>query len=103
MVVLLFFFIYFVAVDVLNMGCFKSSSKHPFTYEGISWLTLREKCPCWELFWSAFSRVGTEYGEILQIRENADQNNFEYVNCLHSVTRAYCIGGCDLSISHHWC
>ena len=41
--------------------------------------TLREKCPCSELFWSSFSRIRTEYGEIpVQIRENADQNNSEY-------------------------
>ena len=41
--------------------------------------TLREKCPCSELFWSSFSRIRTEHGEIaVQIRENADQNNSEY-------------------------
>ena len=46
---------------------------------------LREKSPYSELFWSAFSRIRTEYGEILcissysfRMRENADQNNFEY-------------------------
>ena len=44
--------------------------------------TLREKCPYSALFWSAFSRIWTECGEILhiplysvQMRENADQNN----------------------------
>ena len=48
-------------------------------------LTLREKCPYSELFWSAFSYIQSEYGEILRIspysvrmRENADQNNSEY-------------------------
>ena len=47
--------------------------------------TLRKKCPYSELFWSAFSRIRTEYGEILrispysvQMRENPDQNNSEY-------------------------
>ena len=51
----------------------------------LSALTLRKKCPCSELFWSAFSCIWTEYGEILSIspysvrlRENADQNNSEY-------------------------
>ena len=34
-----------------------------------------------ELFWSAFFRIRTEYGEI---RENADQNNSEY-SCNKSV------------------
>ena len=44
-------------------------------------VTLREKCPYSELFWSVFSRIRTEYGEILRIslysvrmRENTDQN-----------------------------
>ena len=47
-------------------------------------MTLREKCPYSELFWSAFSHIRTEYGEILcispysvQMPENADQNNSE--------------------------
>ena len=41
--------------------------------------TLREKCPCSELFWSSFSRIRTEYRETpVQINENADQNNSEY-------------------------
>ena len=45
---------------------------------------LREKCPYSELFWSLFSRIRTEYGEILRISpysarmpENTDQKNFE--------------------------
>ena len=37
----------------------------------IDWKTenesLREKCSCSELFWSAFSRIWTEYGEIFRI------------------------------------
>ena len=46
---------------------------------------LREKCPYSEIFWSVFSRIRTEYGEILrtspylvQMRENTDQKNSEY-------------------------
>ena len=52
---------------------------------------LREKCPYSELFWSAFSRIRAEYGEILcispysiRMRENADQNNSEYGHFLRS-------------------
>ena len=48
-------------------------------------LALCEKCPYSELFWSAFSRIWTEYGEILRIspysvrmRKNTDHNNSEY-------------------------
>ena len=51
-----------------------------------------KKCPYSELFWSAFSRIQTEYGEIRSISpysvrmwENADQNNSEYGRFLHSV------------------
>ena len=47
--------------------------------------TLRKKCPYSELFWSAFSNIRIEYGEIrsislysVQMRENPDQNNSEY-------------------------
>ena len=47
--------------------------------------SLRKKCPYSELFWSAFYRISTEYGEIrsispysVQMRENVDQNNSEY-------------------------
>ena len=43
------------------------------------------------LFWSTFSRIQSEYGEILRIypysvpmRENADENNSEYKHFLRS-------------------
>ena len=46
---------------------------------------MHEKCLYLELFWSEFSRIRTEYEEILHIspysvrmRENADQNNSKY-------------------------
>ena len=48
-------------------------------------ISLRKKCPYSELFWSAFSHIRTEYGEIrsispysVRMRENADQNNSDY-------------------------
>ena len=48
-------------------------------------VTLRKKCSYLELFWSAFSRIWTEYVETQSIstysvgmRENTDQNNSEY-------------------------
>ena len=48
-------------------------------------ISLREKCPYSELFWSAFFGIRIEYEEILcispysvRIRENAEQNNSEY-------------------------
>ena len=49
--------------------------------------SLRKNCLYSELFWSAFPRIRTEYEEIrsicpysVQMRENADQNNYEYVH-----------------------
>ena len=51
------------------------------------WYVLRKKCPYLEIFWSIFSRIRTEYGEIWSIspqsvtmRENTDQNNSKYGN-----------------------
>ena len=53
-------------------------------------LNLHKNCPCSELFWSAFSRIRIEYGEIRsnyrgKYEENTDQNNFEYGHFLRSV------------------
>ena len=55
-------------------------------------LSLREKYPYSELFWSAFCCIRIEHGEILrispysvQMRDNADQNNSEYGHFLCSV------------------
>ena len=51
----------------------------------------RDKYPYSEFFWSVFSRIRTEYGEILcislysaQMRENMDLKTFEYGNLSHS-------------------
>ena len=53
--------------------------------------SLRKKCPYSELFWSAFSIIRTEYGEILcispysvRLRENAEQINSKYGHFLRS-------------------
>ena len=55
-------------------------------------LTLRKKCLHSELFWSVFSRIWTEYGEIRPISPysvrmpgNTDQNNSEYKHFSRSV------------------
>ena len=58
-------------------------------------LTLREKCPYSEFFWSVFSRIRTEYDEILypnsvqipysvQMQEDTDQKNSKYGHFLRS-------------------
>ena len=54
-------------------------------YRILNILRLRKRCPHSELFWSVFSRIRTDYGEIrnitaysVRIRENTEQNNSEY-------------------------
>ena len=56
-------------------------------------LSLLEKCPYSELFWSAFFCIQTEYGELrsipsysVRMREYADQNNSEYGHFLRIVS-----------------
>ena len=56
------------------------------------YISLGEKCPYSEFFWSIFSRTWTEYGEIqsispypVQMWENTDQKNSEYGDFSHSV------------------
>ena len=51
-------------------------------------MTLSEKCPYSELFWSAFSRIWTKYdkcGLFSSTGESADKNNSEYGHFLFSV------------------
>ena len=52
---------------------------------GVISMSLPEKCPYSEFFWSTFSAICTEYGEIqsispysVRMRENKDQKNSEY-------------------------
>ena len=47
------------------------------TSHWLSLYSLPKKCPYSELFWSAFSRIRTEYEQI-RSNENADQNNSKY-------------------------
>ena len=57
-------------------------------------ISLLEKCPYSELFWSIFSYIRTEYEEILRISlysvqmwKNMDHNNSEYRHFL----RSFCV------------
>ena len=85
----------------------RSASNDPFL-DTFLWLlcfvSLREKWRYSEFFWSVFSRIRTECGEInrispysVKMRENTDQTNSEYGDSSHSVcfcsllnTRLYC-------------
>ena len=70
----------------------KSGSNLPYSFYfayHIGREALRQKCPYLELFWSVFSGIQTEYGDILRtfpysvrMQENKDQNNFEYGHLL---------------------
>ena len=58
----------------------------------LHYISLGEKRPYSELFWSVFSCIRTEYREILRISpcsvrmpENTDQSNSEHGHFLHSV------------------
>ena len=59
-------------------------------------------CPYSVLFWSAFSPIRTEYGQIrsispysLQMQENADQYNSEQEHFLRSVKFESLKSGCQ--------
>ena len=48
--------------------------------------TLRVKCPYLEFFWSVFSHIRTEYGEILQVFNSFPSNVPIYINAFkHSL------------------
>ena len=60
------------------------------------WQALRDVCPYSEFYWSVFSRIWTEYEEILRIspysvrmRENMEQKNSEYGHFLRSELFCY--------------
>ena len=70
----------------------QSHGNHGIFIEAFVDTSLCEKCPYSELFWSAFSRIPTEYREVLSIStysvqmwENTVQNNSEYGQLLRIV------------------
>ena len=78
-------------LDLFCMG----SAHQLINIGGISSVTtsysLRKKCTYSELFWSVFSCIRTEYGEIrsiflysVRMRWNTDQNNSQYGHFLRS-------------------
>ena len=73
----------------LNLSKIFYAGLQKTNYDKYSQMILREKCPYSELFWSLFSRIRTEYGEIRSISpysarmwENTDQNKSEYGHSL---------------------
>ena len=72
------------SITTKEEGKYKITRKHLIYIKRIC-NTLRRKCPYSEFFWSVFSRIRTEYGEIrsvspysVQMRENTDQKNSKY-------------------------
>ena len=69
------------------MNSFVDTNKYALAFSICQYYTLRKMCPYSEFFWSVFSRIRSDYGEILciapysvRMRENTDQNNSEYWN-----------------------
>ena len=65
----------------MNSTLFSNSLNSLFIYS----LALREECPYSEFFWSVFSRIGTEYGEMPSVQRNTDQKNSEHGHFSESV------------------
>ena len=63
------------------------------SHELFWWTILPKKCPYSDLFWSVFSRIRTEYGEIFVSPNagNTSQNNSEYGHFLRSARNIYLI------------
>ena len=96
------------ALDFFNSLNFQvalqTEQTSPWKFKHLSIQSLREKCPHLEFFWSLFSRIWTEYGEIGSISPysvrmwgNADQENSEYGHFPRSLlkhvefTNLYCV------------
>ena len=85
---------FFKKVASLKQSSLEYSPTFEWNWESSLCPLLRKKCPYSELFWSTFSRIRTEYGEIcissylVRMRENADQNNFKYRRFSCSVLNA---------------
>ena len=62
-------------------------------------LTLREKCPYLECFWSVFACIQTEYGEI---RLNTDQTKSEYGHFLRSENQVLWLVTCFYTPSNNF-
>ena len=78
------FFFFKRVIHLFEKDCCDHTKKIFFEFF-FKMIALREKCLYSELFWSAFSRIWTEYGEIrsispysVRMRENRDQNHTEY-------------------------
>ena len=53
---------------------YQEKYRHPTSTSNVSTnISLRKKCPYLELFRSAFSRIRTEYGEILRIQSECGE------------------------------
>ena len=82
----------FLQLDTISTSKNKELHCYNYDYFEVDKHTLRKKCLYSELFWSVFSRIRTEYGEIrsispysVQMLETTDQSNSEYGHFLRNV------------------
>ena len=64
-------------------------------------LSLREKCPHSEYFWSAFSRICTEYEEIRSIPQRLKQDTNFSQNTIHIHTILVLFAMVDFILLQH--
>ena len=74
----------FLLLDTISTSKNKELHCYNYDYFEVDKHTLRKKCLYSELFWSVFSHIRTEYGEIRML-ETTDQKNSEYGHFLRSV------------------
>ena len=60
-------------LEIWHLHCVKGVGIQSYSgpyFPAFGWfmITLRKKCPYLEFFWSVFSHIWTEYGEILRIQ-----------------------------------
>ena len=95
---LLFLIIAIITIAIFHL-CYHRNSIYCYSYHTYllnGWL--RKKCLYLELFWSAFSRIRAEYGEIrfispylVRMRKNVDQNGSEYKHFSRSGWQVFAI------------
>ena len=77
--------------DFPSVFCLRLGNRFGIFFRRVKRQKLRIKCPNSELFWSIFSSIRTEYGEVprifpysVRMWETMDQNNCEYGHFLRS-------------------
>ena len=82
----------YLTVEDFNLEITESVMKDFWQTHNMHNLSLREKCPNTEFFWSVLFRIRIEYGEIrsmspysVRMRENTDQKKIPYLETFYAV------------------